>query len=427
MRETTKKKLILVLIALDFLPFVILSSLPEANVDSLVSYFASITGYAAAILFLWQIALGSRIVTKHILRLKDQVWARNIHKNIGIYAIVLVLLHPVLILAKYNQDISWVFFGSLDSKFDQHVAMGRGALYIFLITWLLSALLRSKIAYRPWKYIHYLTYPMVLIVMLHPIDIGTFYFGSGLIRWYWGLLLVVFGLMMLARVAQLFTFGQRQYTLATKKKVSDQTYLYAFEPQTKPISSRPGQYLYLRTGFISEEHPFSVVSNDPKTGKISIATKVFGPYTQKLTTLSVGDSVYLDGAYGTFTCEIDNRPTVFIAGGIGITPFVQHILGSKRSDMFLFYCNRTRQNVTFGGALKKKLGSRLVHILSEEKVRGTQHGYISADTIEKKLGKDFKNSRYFICGPPAMMNSSVEILRSSGVPDSQIHTEEFSF
>lgn len=427
MRESTKQRLIIFLMLVSYAPFVVFASLPSANTNSLVSYFASQLGYIAAMLFLWQFILGSRFITKPLLRLKDHAWALKWHKNIGIYGIVLVLLHPILVMAKYDNSISYLFFGPLGSEYEKHVAMGRAAAYIFLLTWVLSAVLRSKIGYRPWKYLHYLTYLLMPLVLLHAPELGSFYLASEAIRIYWYAISAIFAMVALSRIAQFFTFGQKQYRLIAKKEIADQTYLYNLEPTSRPINSAPGQYLYLRRSFSSEEHPFSVLRYDEKTGNVAIAVKIFGKYTTKLSNLELGEVVYLDGAYGLFTAEMDDSPTTFIAGGIGVTPFVQHILSGGRKDLTLFYCNRSRTNIAFGTALKKALGRRFINVLSEEKVKGCEHGYISAAILQKHLGDKYMSQRFYICGPPAMMKAAKQELLESGVDPDMIHTEEFSF
>ncbi|MBN2038342.1 MAG: hypothetical protein JW768_16495, partial [Chitinispirillaceae bacterium] len=87
---------------------------------------------------------------------------------------------------------------------------------------------------------------------------------------------------------------------------------------------RAGQFGYFRiidkaVGF--EEHPFTI-SSSPASLEGSITVKNLGDYTAQLTKVRPGAQLVVDGPYGMFTPRQDGRPHVFIAGGIGITPFL---------------------------------------------------------------------------------------------------------
>ncbi len=205
--------------------------------------------------------------------------------------------------------------------------------------------------------------------------------------------------------------------------------MYRLRPLKKKLLPAPGQFIYVRRGFWSEEHPFSVASYSKKTGEITIATKRFGKYTQKLSELEKGATVSLDGPYGVFTQEIPvttERPVTLIAGGIGLTPFMQHVLNSQRKDITMFNANRTKDSVIVRGLLQKALGKRYIDIFSDEPSKGAESGRLDQSILEKYLGDSILDQQYYVCGPPPMMNGVKKMLLEAGVPPAQIHTEEFS-
>jgi predicted ferric reductase len=412
-----------------YLPFFVFAKLPTSDADSIIAYLASQTGYLAAVLLLWQFVLGTRSVSALVH--KDQAWALGIHKKIGIYGIALVLTHPLLIAYSYSENLLYLFWGGLENEFAQHVAFGRIAFLIFLMIWFTSAILRAKIGYRPWKYIHYSTYLIMPLIFLHTPGVGSFYAADSALRVAWQMMIALFTLMLALRARQLFTYGQYPYQLVEKKSVAEGVYLYRFSPIAKHVVSNSGQYIYLRRGFWSEEHPFSVVASDQLTGDISITSKIFGKYTTKLSQTDVGSIFYLDGPYGVFTQQLSidkSERVVFIAGGIGITPFIEHILRDDGNNITLFNANRKRRNVVLGDILPQIMSQRYIEVFSDDPAADNcEHGYVTAELVQAKLGQAFAKCQFYICGPPIMMQKVRDSLLNAGIPKTNIRTEEFGF
>ena len=117
----------------------------------------------------------------------------------------------------------------------------------------------------------------------------------------------------------------RLYRIWRKHKSSNLDLCKSLKRNKNTIIKRnPGQFAFFRfkskaVGF--EEHPFTI-SSETQTIFMSITVKKSGDYTAQLSNIIVGDSLYFDGPYGVFS-PIDNGSNyVFIAGGIGITPFI---------------------------------------------------------------------------------------------------------
>lgn len=395
--------------------------------SNLIAYFASLTGYLAAVLLLWQFALGTRAV--HGLISRDLVKSNSLHKTLGTYGMALIAAHPILITAKYAEPLGYIFFGTLETEFDNYVAYGRGAFLITLFVWVTSAILRSRIAYRPWKYLHYSSYLLLPLLIIHPLGIGTFLLTSSAFKALWAIHGLSFALLVLLRIRQFATWNQRPHKLVHKERIAEDVYAYTLVPIAEPLAPKPGQFLYIRNGFWSEEHPFSVALHDPATGQLTLITKVTGPFTKKFTHTKVGSTVYVDGPYGVFTQNKPpkNTPITFIAGGVGITPFLQQVLNDTDQRITLFNANRTRKNVIMRAELKKQLGSRYIEVFSKDNVPDANKGMITAELIKKHLKNTFLDQTYYICGPPPMMQAVQNSLITHGVDPAMIHTESFSF
>lgn len=190
---------------------------------------------------------------------------------------------------------------------------------------------------------------------------------------------------------------------------------------------RPGQF-----GFLSiqghrparEEHPFSIMRIQQDT--LTLGIKIVGPFTLKLTKLEPGESVTLRGPYGSFGERVATAPSqVWIAGGIGITPFVsflQRITANQR--VTLYYCFR------------KNPGTIIEKLLVEYAKAHPLFTYIPVDTstqsrlqasqILATTNIDVTKTTLFLCGPTPMMHALHTDFHALGMPNKHIIYEDFA-
>jgi len=280
-----------------------------------------------------------------------------------------------------------------------------------------------------------LGYIALPFAFLHVPDVGSHFMTSTAIKIYLYFLIVAFFVFSLLRLRGLVNVSASRYRIASQRRLVDEDpeiYVVELLPEDDRVVSRPGQYIYLKFDSIfSEAHPFSVLDYSAETGQITIAYRTFGRFTKQMSELQSGGTLLLTGPYGEFTSEMiesPDEPTVFIAGGIGVTPMIQHLTEKPERDQWLFYANRTESSAMIVPALRKFMGSRLVTIFSREPntAAGNEHGHFSADIIRKYIAEPHKY-RYYVCGADTMMHSTVSELRSLGIDPSRIHTEAFSW
>jgi predicted ferric reductase len=137
----------------------------------------------------------------------------------------------------------------------------------------------------------------------------------------------------------------------------------------------------------------------------------------------------LEGPYGDFSyANISNRKQVWIAGGVGITPFLSmaRSLGESSSlQINLFYAAEKLKDAVFLNELidiERQVPANFDTTIIDRHVSG----YVSAEMLEKQLG-NLKEYDFMICGPPGMMKAITSQLIADGVEESSIHSEEFSF
>lgn len=124
----------------------------------------------------------------------------------------------------------------------------------------------------------------------------------------------------------------------------------------------------------------------------------------------VGTRVDTSGPLGTFTYEglRDAKTVIGIAGGSGITPFLSMARaiadGDEEFQLILLYGSRTEDTIVYKAefdALEARTDKvKVVHVLSHEEKEGFEHGFITAELIQKYAPKEAYS--VFLCGPQAM-------------------------
>jgi predicted ferric reductase len=389
----------------------------------------NIIGLIAAILMWWQVVLGDRFILAQFI--PDYFSILSLHKQIGKYGLLLAFLHPFWQIYNYSESLNFLYKISFSDHFQTYVTLGRIAFFIFIIIWVTSALLRSKLNFRPWLYIHYLVYPMLALIFLHSIQNGTFLIHYPLLKAYWLFFMISFFLVSTHRFLIYFNLNRHTYKLINKSQATPNITFYTFAPTNQKITPKVGQYIYLRSSASSEAHPFTVMQFNHQNSRITLGIKTEGNFTKKLKKIEVGSQVYLDGPYGVFTRQAHNSdPKVIIAGGIGITPFIDLINKYSNNNTFLFYSNRTISEAVLRDKLKSILNNNYLDIISRQNTNEhlVVNGRLSAQIISKHLKPDLlKSANFFVCGSSGFMKSIISDLINLGVDRQIIFSEEFSF
>lgn len=144
--------------------------------------------------------------------------------------------------------------------------------------------------------------------------------------------------------------------------------------------------------------------------------------TNQLLNLTEGDELILHDVWGAITYQGEG---VFIAGGAGITPFLsifrQLHADNKINKHRLIFANKTKADIIQEQELRQLLNTEYVNILSDEIVPGYEHGFITKDFLKKNLPQS--PVKFYICGPPPMMDSVLQSLCHLGVGDDALVVE----
>jgi ferredoxin-NADP reductase len=208
----------------------------------------------------------------------------------------------------------------------------------------------------------------------------------------------------------------------------------------KPLDFRPGQFLMLskKAGSDILSRAYSISSSPTVKDYVDVTFKLYpeGKFSPLLYKLKEGDKIDGIGPMGEFVIDEKDKDVVFIAGGTGITPFMcamryatEKRLGNK---MMLIYSTRTPEEIPFRKELfalpEKNKNIRIVVTVtrpetSKEKWAGPT-GRIDIALLQKHL-KDMKKPVYYLCGPPAMVEATKQLLTSAGVKEGKIKAERW--
>ncbi len=144
--------------------------------------------------------------------------------------------------------------------------------------------------------------------------------------------------------------------------------------------------------------------------------------TNELGKLKKGDQLIIRDVWGAISYK---GKGVFIAGGAGVTPFISIFrdLQTKNevNGNMLIFANKTKSDIILRDEFKKLLGKSFINILSDESTSGYFHGIINEAFLKANIS-DF-NKKFYVCGPPPMMDALIKQLSNLGVGDNAITLE----
>jgi predicted ferric reductase len=394
--------------------------------DQFALITANIIGYIGATLIIWQFVLGIRHIAKYLSH--DLITINKVHKVIGKYGVLLIPLHPILQKGVYLKPLSWIFIPNFINEIEFHISLGRFAYALIWFIWITSVLLKGKLKYRPWKYLHFLTYPLLILVLFHIRDIGTFYKDYAFMQALWITVLIFVVLMLILRLLQGSGYMKKRYTINSVSKYGDEIFVLDLSNPENKIQPKIGQFIYVQISSFGESHPFTVMDYDKQTGNIILGIRDVGRFSYKLSQLGEGHSLLLDGPYGVFTSEVDETgPIVILAGGIGITPFAKFVRESKNENLYLFYSNKKNSDVLMRDEFQRLLGDRFIECITQEEIEGVLHNRIDGDVLTENIPeKIFNDAEFMICGSPNFVEGMKDTLEGLEIEKERIHYEEFN-
>jgi predicted ferric reductase len=310
---------------------------------------------------------------------------------------------------------------------------------LLLIVWALAPSLRgarwpgpvrwlARIAYDRWLTAHRLTGLFVAVAVVHGALVSPALHQSMLLR----VVYLVVGATGVAAYAYRellakYVFPTYDYTVAEIERPSENTIDVALEPVHGSLKFVPGQFIALAFGGAGGwyRHPFSVASA-PSAPRLEVTIKALGDYTSTLQEqLEPGTPAKVVGPFGGFDYTRGGNDQIWIAGGIGVTPFLSWIraMDSSFDRSVDFYYSIAREADALyldeiEAAAARHTGFH-PHVVNTER-----EGYLTAPKTANGQ-RHIEDVWVYMCGPPVMAKSLASGFRELGVPRSHIRWEQF--
>lgn len=392
----------------------------------------NLTGLASFLLMtlVMLLAMRPRFIEKPLGGL-DKMY--HLHKWAGIWAVVLGLVHYGVKLAK--GPMIEVFGAAvkeprvktfLEVFRDTAKDFGEWSVWIFAAMILLA--LWQRFPYHLWRYVHKALAIFYLVIVYHGLVLAP-------ANWWLqpaGLLIGLAALIgswcaVVSLTGRIGRAHKWEGVIQAVDKLNEDCFsLVCQVPEQWRHTA--GQFAFLRLNNFEGAHPFTIASADTATGQVRFVIKSLGDYTQKLTQqVAVGQKVSIEGPYGCFAIpqEQQKAPYIWVAAGIGITPFVAWLESLQKQpdqapQVQFYYCVKDDQEavlVNYLQDLVSKLPSIELHINYSN-----QQGRLQAQQV---FAQAQPTSQVWFCGPNAFAAALKRGAAQMGLAKLKFHQEIF--
>lgn len=342
------------------------------------------------------------------------------HHRLGVAAYLFFLLHPLALVADAwgpSASVAWSAVAPWHQ--DWPVWLGWAALLCMMGG--LAASFSARQAYATWRKLHHLLTLSVVLAAAHLVLLGL---ELQLVLAPLSILLLL--LWRLVRAD--FGWAAQPYVVHEVMRQTPDMVEVTLRPLAHAIAARPGQFVVVAFfngpdfAGCGEYHPFTLSSIHPG-GQLALAIKALGDCTRHVQSVQVGTAVRVQGPFGEFLTRPVAGPSVWLAGGIGITPFLARLRsGPQTQPVWLVYLYRTTADAAYVEELQALCARQpQLHMTT---VVGDGVPDWQALLLTHA---DLEHPNCFLCGPVGMVNAAVAALRQRGVPLQNIHFERFDF
>lgn len=342
-----------------------------------------------------------------------------LHKWLAVGAIAALALHDII-----DAELRGLRGGSPLAGIAEDV--GEISLYGLLILALASII--TFIPYHLWKWTHRFIGAFFALGAFHFFFIDKpFQTGDAL-----GLYISAFCVLGLASYVYCLIIrpfiGGKRYRVSALQQLADVTEI-VLKPEGRGFKHKPGQFAIVQFDgeALREPHPFTLSDAPDKDGSLRFSVKTLGDYTTRLPEcLKPGMTATVQGPFGHFRMPRGNRPQIWVAAGIGITPFLAFArsLDQKNTGpIMLYYSVRAEGDIPYLDELQAAATNHAQ--LSFQIFNSARGERLTADHIVQAHGHELARCAVYYCGPETLRKDLKSQLCGAGLPSGGFHYEAF--
>ncbi len=361
----------------------------------------------------------------------------HVHKWAGILATLFAAAHWLIklgggplgdLIGKDGRPAKAVVLFFAQSWRSPAKEMGEWAIYVLLV--LLAIALWKRFPYRPWRLLHKAMPLLYLALVFHTVALLPAVYWSGPTGLLMAVLLLAGSVAAVQALAQRIGHSRQHHGRIVSLRQRGDVLEVVCDAGKDWRAHRPGQFAFLTFDRAEGAHPFTIASA-PQHGsrQITFQIKALGDYTRTLADrLSIGQAVLLEGPYGRLDYRKGrgNVAQVWVAGGIGITPFLAWLESMREvpldTPVQMHYCVRDADRDPFVErvrALCDTLPNVTLHIYDGRKAQRLDAGRVLGQA-RARHGMDV-----WFCGPAAFAKRLEDDLRAVLGRGLRMHREVF--
>ncbi|OGH23616.1 MAG: hypothetical protein A2958_02480 [Candidatus Levybacteria bacterium RIFCSPLOWO2_01_FULL_38_13] len=218
-------------------------------------------------------------------------------------------------------------------------------------------------------------------------------------------------------------------TLFEKRKEAEGVYSFKFRAEEE-FSWKPGQYMFYTLPNLNPDERgvtrYFTISSTPFEKNIMLTTRISSngsSFKKSLNKMQKEDTIEVAGPDGNFVITSPNRSYIFIAGGIGITPFRSILLDLDYNklpiNVHLLYANRDN-NIVFKDEIEsltaRNSNFKIQYFISPIRID---------EIVLRSLNSELRSPNFFVSGPKLFVQNYSDVLKNIGIEKDRIKLDFF--
>ncbi len=354
----------------------------------------------------------------------DQIYFS--HKWMGVVALICAFLHQQIKINTEGQQVTQALSALA-------IQVAEIAFYALVPLVLISYFKRIpkiafEIPYRFWRWTHRLLGVVFLALVFHQFFVKAPFDNNTMLAVHLNIVAVI-GIASFAWT-QLGPFLRTKGYVVSKITKHPACTIVDLEPKGRGVAPKPGSFAFVSFSAkgLGETHPFTV-SKTRAGGGIQFSIRGLGDFTKALRDgLSEGDTARVEGGYGRFDYRRGGATQIWVAAGIGITPFLawaDSLIADNMSQIALIYCVRNEAEAV--GLDRLQAAAARMPGFSVTLHKSDTDGRFDATRLVVLAPFDIAQASLWFCGPPPLRVALQKGLKDAGKRPRSIHFERFEF